>query len=37
MEKELEGAMEQLKTLNLDFGKEYVDRKTLVKDAVSIR
>jgi hypothetical protein len=35
MEKELEGAMEQVKILNLDFGKEYVDGKTLVKEAVS--
>jgi hypothetical protein len=35
MEKKLEGAMEQVKILNLDFGKECVDRKTLVKEAVS--
>jgi hypothetical protein len=35
MEKRLEGAMEQVKILNLDFGKECADRKTLAKDAVS--
>jgi hypothetical protein len=35
MEKKLEGAMEQVKILNVDFGKECVDRKTLVKEAVS--
>jgi hypothetical protein len=35
MEKKLEGAMEQVKILNLDFGKECVDRKTLVREAVS--
>jgi hypothetical protein len=34
MEKELEVAMEQVKILNLDFGKECADRKALVKDAV---
>jgi HD superfamily phosphohydrolase len=35
MEKELEDAMEQVKILNLDFGKECADRKTLVKEAIS--
>jgi hypothetical protein len=35
MEKKLEGAMEQVKVLNLDFGKECADRRTLVKEAVS--
>jgi hypothetical protein len=35
MEKKLEVAMEQVKILNLDFGKEYADRKTLVKEAAS--
>jgi hypothetical protein len=35
MEKDLEGAMEQVKILNLDFGKECVDRRTLVKEAFS--
>jgi hypothetical protein len=35
MEKKLEGAMEQVKILNLDFGKECADGKTLVKEAVS--
>jgi hypothetical protein len=35
MEKKLEGAMEQIKILNLDFGKECVDRKLLVKAAIS--
>jgi hypothetical protein len=35
MEKRLEGAMEQVKILNVDFGKECADRKTLVKEAVS--
>jgi hypothetical protein len=34
MEKRLEGAMEQVKVLNVDLGKECTDRKTLVKDAV---
>jgi hypothetical protein len=34
MEKELEDAMEQVKILNLDFGKECSDQKALVKDAV---
>ncbi len=36
MEKKLEGAMEQVKILNLDFGKECAERRTLVKDAVSL-
>jgi hypothetical protein len=36
MEKKLEGAMEQVKILNLDFGKECADRKTLVKEAVTL-
>jgi hypothetical protein len=35
MEKKLDGAMEEVKILNLDFGKECVDGKTLVKEAVS--
>jgi hypothetical protein len=35
MEKKLEGAMEQMKILNLDFGRECVDRKMLVKVAIS--
>jgi hypothetical protein len=36
MERKLEDAMEQVKILNLDFGKECADRKTLVKEAVSL-
>jgi hypothetical protein len=36
MEKKLEGVMEQVKILNLDFGKECADRKTLVKEAASL-
>jgi hypothetical protein len=35
MEKKLEGAMEQVKVLNLDFGKECVDRRTMVREAVN--
>ncbi len=35
MEKKLEGAMEQVKILNVDLGKECNDIKTLVKEAVS--
>jgi hypothetical protein len=35
MEKKLEGAMEQVKILNLDFERECADRKTLVKEAIS--
>jgi hypothetical protein len=35
MEKKLDGAMEQLKIINLDFGKECADRKTLVTVAFS--
>jgi hypothetical protein len=35
MEKKLEGAMEQVKILNVDLGKECTDRRTLVKEAVS--
>jgi hypothetical protein len=35
MEKRLEDAMEQVKILNLDFGKERADGKTLVKEAIS--
>jgi hypothetical protein len=35
MEKKLEGAMEQVKILNVDLGKECTDRKALVKEAVS--
>jgi hypothetical protein len=36
MERILEDAMEQVKILNLDFGKECADRKTLVKEAASL-
>ncbi len=36
MEKKLEGAMEQVKILNLDSGKEFAARKTLAKEAVSV-
>jgi hypothetical protein len=36
MERILEGAMEQVKILNLDFGKECVDRTMMVKEAVSL-
>jgi hypothetical protein len=36
MEKKLEGAMEQLKIINLDFGRECADRKTLVTEAISL-
>ncbi len=36
MERILEGAMEQVKILNLDFGKECVDRTTMVKEAASL-
>jgi DNA repair exonuclease SbcCD ATPase subunit len=35
MEKKLEGAMEQVKILNVDLGKECSDRKALIKEAVS--
>jgi hypothetical protein len=35
MEKKLEGAMEQLKILNLDYGRECGERKTLVMEAIS--
>jgi hypothetical protein len=35
MAKKLEEAMEQVKVLNLDFGKECTDRRTLVKEAIS--
>jgi chromosome segregation ATPase len=34
MEKKLEGAMEQVKVLNLDFGKECTDRRTMVREAI---
>ncbi len=34
MEMKLEGAMEQVKVLNLDFGKECVDRRAMVREAV---
>ncbi len=34
IEKKLEGAMEQLKIINLDFGSECADRKTLVTAAI---
>jgi hypothetical protein len=36
MEKKLEGAMELVKILNLDFGKECAERKTLVNEAISL-
>jgi hypothetical protein len=36
MERLLEDAMEQVKILNLDFGKEGADRKTMVRDAVNL-
>jgi hypothetical protein len=35
MERKLEGALKQMKILNLDFGRECADRKTLVKEAIS--
>jgi hypothetical protein len=35
MEKKLEGAMAQIKILNMDFGRECEDRKMLVKVAIS--
>jgi hypothetical protein len=35
MEKKLEGAMEQIKVLYLDFGKVCADRRTLVKEVIS--
>jgi hypothetical protein len=35
MEKKLKGAMEQVKILNLDFGKECTLGKTLFKEAAS--
>jgi hypothetical protein len=35
MEKKLEGAMEQMKILNMDFGRQCTDRRTLVKEAIS--
>ncbi len=35
MERKLEGAMEQMKILNLDFGRQCTDKRTLVKDAIS--
>jgi hypothetical protein len=35
MEKRLARAMEQVKILNLDFGKDCADRKTLIKEAIS--
>jgi hypothetical protein len=34
MEEKLEGAMEQMKILNLDFGRQCTDRRTLVKEAI---
>jgi hypothetical protein len=33
MERKLEGAMEQLKILNLDFGREFADRRTMITEA----
>jgi hypothetical protein len=36
MEKKLEGAMEQMKILNLDFGRQCTDRRTMVREAISI-
>jgi hypothetical protein len=35
MERKLEGAMKQMKILNLDFGRECEDRKPLLKEAIS--
>jgi hypothetical protein len=35
MEKKLKGAVEQLKILNLDHGRECADRMTLVTEAIS--
>jgi hypothetical protein len=35
MEKKLEAAMEQLKILNLDFGGECKDRRTMITEAIS--
>jgi hypothetical protein len=35
MERKLEGAMEQMKILNLDFEREYTDRRTLMREAIS--
>jgi hypothetical protein len=35
MERKLEGAMEQLTILNLDYGRECADKKTLVTEAIS--
>jgi hypothetical protein len=34
MERKLEGAMEQIKILNMDFGRECEDRKTLAREAI---
>jgi hypothetical protein len=36
MEKKLEASMEQLKILNLDFGRECADRRTLVTEATKL-
>ena len=36
MERKMEAAMEQIKILNLDLGKEHSDRKTLVEEAIRI-
>jgi hypothetical protein len=35
LERKLEGAMDQLKMINLDFGSFCTDRKTLVRETVS--
>ncbi len=35
IEKKLEGAMEQLKILNLDLGRQCTDRRMSVKEAIS--
>jgi hypothetical protein len=35
MENKLEAAMEQVKVLNLDFGKECADKRTMVREAVN--
>ena len=36
MERKMEAAMEQIKILNLDFGRECSDRKTLVEEAIGM-
>jgi hypothetical protein len=36
MEKKLEGSMEQLKILNLDFGRACAERRALVMEAIRL-